>query len=128
MAAQGGLGRRPIFKMKRFIYAFKGILTTFKTQLNFRLHLLAVLSVTIAGFLFKLNPAEWALILLAIGLVLALELVDTAIESLVDIISPDYNEKAGRIKDIAAGAVLIAAIISVFIGLIVFLPKIIALF
>lgn len=114
--------------MKRFIYAFKGILTAFRTQLNFRIHSLAVLLVIIAGFLFKLNPVEWALILLAAGLVPALELVNTAIESLVDFISPDYNEKAGRIKDIAAGAVLIAAIVSVFIGLILFLPKIFALF
>ncbi len=114
--------------MKRFVYAFKGILAAFKTQLNFRVHLLALLAVTTAGFLFKLNPVEWTLVLLAAGLVLSLELVNTAVESLVDLISPGYNEKAGRIKDIAAGAVLIAAVISVFIGFIVFLPKVIALF
>lgn len=114
--------------MKRFVYAFKGIFVALKTQRNFRIHLLVFLVVIIAGFLFKLNPVEWGLVLLAAGLVLSLELVNTAVESLVDLVSPGYNKKAGRIKDIAAGAVLIAAIISIFIGLIVFLPKITALF
>jgi len=114
--------------MKRFVYAFRGIIAAFATQRNFRVHLPVVLAVTVAGFLFKLNPAEWVLILLAAGLVLSLELVNTAIESLVDLVSPGYDKKAGRIKDIAAGAVLVAAVVSVFIGLIVFLPKITALF
>lgn len=114
--------------MKRFVYAFKGIFAAVKTQRNFRFHLPAALAVTAAGFLLKLNPAEWALILLTVGLVLSLELVNTAIESLVDLVSPGYDKKAGRIKDIAAGAVLVAAVVSVIIGLIIFLPKITALF
>lgn len=114
--------------MKRFVYAFKGIFAAVKTQRNFRVHLPAALAVTVAGFLLKLNPTEWALILLTVGLVLSLELVNTAIESLVDLVSPGYDKKAGRIKDIAAGAVLIAAVVSVIIGLIIFLPKITALF
>jgi diacylglycerol kinase len=81
--------------------------------------------VTIAGFIFKLNLVEWGLVIFAIGLVLVSELMNTAIESFVDVISPEYSEKAGFIKDVAAGAVLIAAIISVIIGIIIFLPKII---
>jgi len=114
--------------MKRFVYAFKGIFAAFKTQRNFRIHIPVLLCVIAAGFLLKLNPAEWTLVLLAAGLVLSLELVNTAIESLVDLVSPGYDKKAGRIKDIAAGAVLIAAVVSVIIGLIIFLPKITALF
>ena len=80
-----------------------------------------------AGFICKLNILEWGLVELAIGLVLVSELINTAIEWLVDLVSPEYKEKAGSIKDVAAGAVLVAATISVIIGAIVFLPKIIEL-
>lgn len=111
--------------MKRFRYAFKGIFFAFLTQPNIRIHAIATLLVSIAGFIFKLNLVEWGLVVFAIGLVLVSELMNTAIESLVDVISPGYSEKAGFIKDVAAGAVLIAAIISVIIGIIIFLPKII---
>lgn len=111
--------------MKRFRYAFKGIFFAFKTQSNIRIHTIAALLVTIAGFIFKLSLVEWGLVIFAIGLVLVSELINTAIESLVDVISPAHSEKAGFIKDVAAGAVLIAAVVSIIIGLIIFLPKII---
>ena len=111
--------------MKRFRYAFKGIFFAFKTQSNIRIHTIAALLVTTAGFIFKLTLVEWGLVIFAIGLVLVSELINTAIESLVDVISPAYSEKAGFIKDVAAGAVLIAAVVSIIIGLIIFLPKII---
>ncbi|MCP5103596.1 MAG: diacylglycerol kinase family protein [bacterium] len=114
--------------MKRFKDAFKGILAAFKSQLNFRLQVLAAVLVTIAGFAFKITLVEWGLIAIAAGLVLTAEAVNTAIETLTDIVSPGYNEKAGRVKDIAAGAVLIAAAISVIIGVIIFLPKILQFF
>jgi diacylglycerol kinase len=68
---------------------------------------------------------EWALAVFAIGLVLTAELFNTAVESLVDMISPDYSQKAGFTKDVAAGAVLIAAVVSAIIGCIIFIPKII---
>lgn len=111
--------------MKRFKYAIKGILFAFKTQANIRIHSIISVLVISAGFLFKINPLEWLFIIFAIGLVLSAELFNTAIESLVDQVSPSYSEKAGLIKDVAAGAVLIAAVVSVIIGVIVFLPKII---
>lgn len=114
--------------MKRFTFALKGLFFTFKSQANFKIQLTAALFVSTAGFVFKLNPSEWCIILLAMGAVLSLEVLNTAIESLVDLVSPGYNEKAGRIKDTAAGAVLIAAAVSVVIGLIIFLPKIAARF
>jgi len=112
-------------QMKRFKYAFKGIFFAFKTQANIRIHTLVSVLVISAGFVFKINPLEWVLIIFAIGLVLSAELFNTAIESLVDLVSPSYSEKAGLIKDVAAGAVLIAAAVSVITGVIVFLPKII---
>lgn len=109
--------------MKRFKYAFRGILFAFKTQINFRIHIIVAILVICAGFFFKIKPMEWLSIIIAISLVLAAELFNTAIETLVDLVSPDYNERAGLIKDVAAGAVLIAALASIIIGIIVFLPK-----
>lgn len=111
--------------MKCFKYAFNGIFFAVKTQANVRNHIVVAVLVISAGFVFKINPVEWVFIIFAIGLVLASELFNTTIESLVDIVSPTYNEKAGLVKDVAAGAVLIAAVISVIIGAIIFLPKII---
>jgi diacylglycerol kinase len=114
-------------RIKSFAYAFKGIFIAFKTQHNIWIHSLAIIVVLTAGFIFKLNLQEWSLVVLAIGLVLVTEMINTAIEWLVDLLSPEYKEKAGLIKDVAAGAVLIAAVISVIIGIIVFLPKMIEL-
>ncbi len=114
-------------RIKSFGNAFRGIFYAFKTQHNIWIHSLAIVVVVIAGFIFKLDAREWGLVVLAIGLVLAAEMINTAIEWLVDLVSPGYNEKAGLIKDVAAGAVLVAAVISVIIGAIVFLPKVIEL-
>jgi diacylglycerol kinase len=114
-------------RTKSFGYAFKGISIAFKTQHNIWIHSLAIIVVLTAGFIFKLDVLEWGLVVLAIGLVLVSEMINTAIECLVDLVSPDYSEKAGLIKDVAAGAVLVAATISVIIGGIVFLPKMIEL-
>ena len=114
--------------MKRFKFALNGILLSFKSETNFKIHLPIALITATAGFVFKLNLLEWCIILLAMGVVLSLEILNTAIESLVDIVSPGYSEKAGRIKDMAAGAVFIAAMVSAIIGFIIFLPKIISHF
>lgn len=77
-----------------------------------------------AGFYFEISLMEWGLITFAVGIVLVSELMNTAVEYLVDLIEPEINEKAGLIKDIAAGAVLLAAGTALVIGLIVFIPKI----
>ncbi len=115
-------------RIQSFGHAGRGIAEAFKTQHNLRIHAAAIIIVVTAGFLFKLSLLEWGLVVLAVGLVLTAELLNTAIEVLVDLVSPSYHEKAGLIKDIAAGAVLIAAVISVIIGLLVFLPKVLRLF
>ncbi|MDO7743798.1 MAG: diacylglycerol kinase family protein [Pedobacter sp.] len=111
--------------IKSFGYALSGIAYTTKTQLNFKIHLLAVAVVILLGWFLKLTTSEWLWIVSAIGLVLVTELVNTAIELLVDLVSPDFNPQAGKIKDIAAGAVLIAAAIAVVTGAIIFIPKLI---
>ena len=109
--------------IKSFGYALSGVAYTIKTQLNFRIHLVAILMVLLAGWYFHLSASEWLWIVLAIGLVLVAELLNTAIEILVDLVSPDFNIQAGRVKDVAAGAVVIAAMIAVVIGLLIFIPK-----
>jgi len=109
---------------KSFSFALNGILYAFKTQPNFKVHSALIVMVTLAGWYFQLNSSEWLWLLAAIALVLISELFNTAIEVLVDLVSPAYNEKAGIVKDTAAAAVLVAAIIAIAIGLIIFLPKI----
>jgi diacylglycerol kinase len=111
-------------RLNSFCCAFRGIFFAFRTQPNIWIHMFAVAVVVAAGFIFGLSTAEWGLVLLAIGLVLTAELVNTAAEIMVDLVSPHPDKKAGLIKDIAAGAVLLAAIIALIIGLIVFIPKI----
>ncbi len=107
-----------------FKYAFEGIGEAWKTEQNLKIHFVIMALVIIAGFMFKISAMEWIVCLLLFAIVISLELINTAIETTVDIAMPDINEKAKYAKDIAAGAVLFSAIISVIIGLIIFLPKI----
>jgi undecaprenol kinase/diacylglycerol kinase (ATP) len=110
--------------IKGFGYAFSGVAYAFKTQLNFKFHVAALLLTVLAGWYFKLSVNEWLWIVVASAIVLITELINTAIEVLVDLVSPDYNPKAKIIKDVAAASVLMAAIGSAIIGLIIFIPKI----
>jgi diacylglycerol kinase len=106
---------------KGFSFAVSGIRQAVASQRNMRIHFGVAFVVAAAGFYFEISITEWGLVLLAIGLVISAELMNTAIETLVDLIEPGKNPKAGRIKDIAAGSVLIAAICALGIGLLVFL-------
>ncbi len=108
-----------------FKFAFTGILTALKKEQNMKIHFTIMLIVIIAGFIFKLSAIEWIICIILFGLVISLELANTAIEQTVDIAMPEKNEKAKIAKDVAAGAVLVTAIISVVVGLIIFIPKII---
>jgi len=114
-------------KMKRFlhsfIYAWNGIITTAKKEVNFRIHLLASVCVIAFGIFFQINVFEWIVILLLIGGILSLELMNTAIERIVDMVTQKYHPLAKMAKDAGAGAVFIYAIISVIIGLLIFIPK-----
>ncbi len=111
-------------RLNSFVYAFKGIAHAFKTQANFRIHLLISALVIMGGFWYGISTAEWIWIIFAIGMVISAELFNTALEILTDLVSPCKNEKAGKAKDLAAGAVLMAAITAAAIGLVIFLPKI----
>ncbi len=114
-------------RLLSFKYAFNGIKKLFITQHNSRIHLTIVLLVIIAGFFFHISKAEWFVVMIVTGLVFAAELFNSAIESVVDLISPEYHKKAENAKDYAAGAVLIVAIISAIAGLIIFAPKLLAI-
>ena len=108
-----------------FKYAFAGIISSLKTEQNMRIHILAVILVIIAGFVLKISLIEWCICITLCGMVIFAELINTAIETTVDIAMPEINEKAKLAKDISAAAVLILAISSAIVGCIIFVPKII---
>ncbi|MES2140814.1 MAG: diacylglycerol kinase family protein [Bacteroidota bacterium] len=110
-------------RIKSFGFAIEGIITFFKTQHNAWIHAFATVIVVVVGFVLKVNNAEWCLLATAIAMVFISEMLNTAIEFLTDIVSPGYNIQAKKVKDVAAGAVLISAIAAVVIGVIIFLPK-----
>src|ERR1022692_1062458 len=96
--------------IRSFGYAFKGVAYATATQLNFRIHLAATLLALLMGYLLHISVSEWQWIALCITLVLVTEICNTMIETLTDLVSPGYSEKAGHIKDMSAGAVVIAAL------------------
>ena len=114
--------------IRSFGYAFKGVAYATKTQLNFRIHLGAALIAVAMGLYFHISQHEWLWIGLCITIVLVIEIFNTMIETLTDFVSPGYNEKAGRIKDMSAGAVVIAAAFALIVGLVIYLPKLLLLF
>lgn len=109
---------------KSFVYAFNGIKHLIRKEHNAWIHCAATVMVIAAGIFFEINKTEWCLVVLCIGMVLAAEGFNTAIEKLTDLASPGYDKLAGKVKDIAAGAVLITAIAAATIGFIIFIPKI----
>ena len=111
---------------KSFGYALKGIGTVFKEEFNARVHFLAAMVAVVLGFVLKVAWFEWVILILVIGGVFAMELINTSIEELADLYSREHNPKIKKIKDLAAGAVLVAAITALIIGIIIFLPKIMA--
>ncbi len=114
--------------LKSFSFAFQGVRLSFKKgEINIKVHIIISFAAIITSFLLNISALEWTAIIGCIGIVIAAELFNTAIEKLVDIISPDWNPKAGAVKDIAAGAVLVLSCMAALIGAVIFLPKIIAL-
>lgn len=115
-------------RIHSFKYAFNGLKIIIKEEHNARIHLLLAILVLIAGCFFDLAVYEWISIILVIGMVIMLEIINSAIENIADFISPERNDSIKKIKDMSAAAVLIAALLAVIIGLIIFLPKILLLF
>ena len=110
-------------RIRSFGYALKGIKAVFGKEANMNIHLIMTTLVIICGFVFSISITEWMLCIGCFGLVISLEMLNSAIENLVDLVSPEKHELAGKVKDIAAGAVLVAAICAAIVGLIIFVPK-----
>lgn len=109
-------------KILTFKYALDGIISAVHLEPNIKIHLAVAVAVIIAGLWFQINRIEWLLIIISIGLVFALELTNTAIETVVNSFTKDSHPGAKLAKDIAAGAVLVVTITSMIVGLIIFLP------
>lgn len=116
--------KNPLYKS--FGYAFEGIFTGIKKERNMKIHCLAMLCVMVAGLVLRISIAEWCICLVLFGLILSLELVNTAVEAVVDLVTEEKKPLAKIAKDTAAGAVLIAAIMAAGAGLLIFVPKILA--
>lgn len=111
---------------KSFGYAFAGIFAVVTKERNMKIHCVAMVCVVIAGFVFHITPVEWCICLTLFGLVMALEMVNTAVEAVVDLVTKERKplaKLAKLAKDAAAGAVLIAAIMAAIAGMIIFIPK-----
>ena len=111
-------------RLKSIIYAFKGAFLLIKTEASIKVQIAIAITMILAGFYFNISPTEWIMQIFALGLVLSIEGANTAIEKLCDFIHPENHSKIGEIKDISAGAVMLAAITAVIIGLIIYIPKI----
>lgn len=111
-------------RLKSVGYAFKGLFILIKTENAIKLQLAIATMVTIAGFYFNITATEWMIQLIMISVVMSVEGANTAIEYIADFIHPEYHPKIGRIKDIGAGAVLIASIVAIIVAGIIYLPKI----
>lgn len=106
-----------------FRYAFTGLQELLKSTPNAVIHLIMAIIAIGLGFYFSINTSEWIAIIIVIGLVLSLEAINTSIEGFADLISREHNNDIKRIKDISAGAVLIAALAAFVVGVLIFLPK-----
>ena len=116
-------GRKKDPLHKSFGYAFEGIFTCIRNERNMKIHITVAALVVIAGWILGLSITEWCICLGLFGLVMALELVNTAVEAVVDLVTTERHPLAKTAKDTAAGAVLIAAIMAAIVGLLIFVPK-----
>lgn len=115
-------------RIKSFTYAFRGIMRLVNKEHNARIHLVALVGVVIAGLVFRIGIVDWMAVVFASGMVFVSELFNTAIEKLGDEVDLKWNERIGQVKDYAAGAVLVSALVAIFIGALVFIPQIMAMF
>ena len=111
-------------RLRSFGFAFNGLKILFSEEHNARIHLIAAVIVIIAGFCFHISALEWMAVVLAIGLVITMEIINSAIENMADFVSPERHEMIKKIKDLSAAGVLVSAVTALIIGLIIFVPKI----
>jgi diacylglycerol kinase len=114
--------------IRSFAFAWNGIRICFVTEQNFRIHILLTIIAVVFAIVFNISAIEWIAIGFCIAFVIAMEMLNTAIEKLCDVVHKDIHPGIKKVKDIAAGAVLVSAIFSLITGLIIFLPKIIMYF
>ncbi|MBC8882587.1 diacylglycerol kinase family protein [Flavobacterium piscinae] len=112
-------------RLKSVVYALKGVYKLLVTEHSVMIQFSLGILISIAGFYFDISKNEWLIQTLCIGLVLSIEGLNTAVEKVADFVHPDYHEKIGFIKDIAAGAVFFAALTAIVIGMIIYVPYII---
>lgn len=110
-------------RIQSFSYAWNGLKILFSEEHNARIHLAVTLIVITIGLAFEISISEWILLCLVIGLVFACEILNSAIENICDLVSPDYNEYIKKAKDLGAAATLVSAVIAVIIGSLIFIPK-----
>ena len=115
-------------QLRSFGYAWQGMKACVGKEQNLSFHLLVTLAVVVAGCCFGITRMEWVAVVLCIGLVVGAELMNTAIERLVDLVSPQRHPLAGQVKDIAAAAVLVCAATAIVVGAVVFFPYLVRLF
>lgn len=113
--------------LKSFAFAFKGIKWACEER-NFIIHLIIALFTIILGYILKISQVEWLIVILCAALVMAFEILNTAIEKTIDLLHPQQHPLAGQIKDLSAAAVLVMSIASVIAGAIIFFPRIVAIF
>lgn len=113
------LGKR----IKGFKYAFKGAYLLLKNEASIQVQAVIAVLVTIAGFYFEISTTEWMFQSFAIGLVMSIEGLNTTAEEIANFVHPDFHNKIGYIKDVAAGAVFIAAVTAVVIACFIYIPK-----
>lgn len=114
--------------IRSFKYAAAGVYTFFRNECNGQVQLMAAVVAITLGFGLHITHLEWIVTLLCIAAVLSLEMINTAVEKLCNLVQPDYHPAVKIIKDISAGAVLLSAVVSLVIGIIIFLPRVILLF
>jgi len=114
-------------RIKSIKIALEGLKYVLLTQHNARIHVVITLAVFLSALILSINRLEWVCLLLVIGLVWTAEIVNTAVEVLVDMVSPEHSQGAKIIKDVCAGAVLVSAVISVLVGILIFGPRLWAL-
>lgn len=109
-------------RINSFRYAFEGIASMIKNEHNSRIHIFAAVLVIVLGIIFRISPGEWVAIVIVMGLVFITELINSALEGLANLVDPDENPGIKQIKDYAAASVLIAAIIAIITGALIFIP------
>lgn len=114
-------------RLRSFTFAFRGLATLIRYEHNARIHLIAAVVAITAGILFNISTTEWIVLSIVTGIVFVAELFNSAIESLSDVVRPEFDEGIRKAKDYSAAAVLVAAFISVIAGALIFIPVIIKL-